>query len=129
MFFPGISVGKEFYCNEGDVGLIPGSGRFTGGRQDNPFQCSCLENRMDRGAWWTTAHGFEKNQTLLSKFNTHSHSLQCSTDDPCFSMPSRGPAVLISPGSLPDLQSLVPHSRCTETPCAFCQGLQVILMP
>ena len=74
---------------------------------------------MGRGAWWTTVHGVEKNQTLLSKFNTHSHSLQCSTDDPCFSVPSQGPAVLMSPRSLPGLQSLVPGSTRTETPCAF----------
>ena len=74
---------------------------------------------MGRGAWWTTVHGVEKNQTLLSKFNTHSHSLQCSTDDPCFSVPSQGPAVLMSPRSLPGLQSLVPGSRRTETSCAF----------
>ena len=35
-----------------DMGSIPGSGRSPGGMHDNPLQCSCLENRMDRGAWW-----------------------------------------------------------------------------
>ena len=43
--------GKEFACNAGDMGLIPGSGRFPGGGQGNPLQYSCLENPMDRGAW------------------------------------------------------------------------------
>ena len=41
--------------NEGDLrdkGLIPGSGRSPGGGHDNPLQYSCLENPMDRGAWW-----------------------------------------------------------------------------
>ena len=43
-----------------DVGLIPGSGRFPGGRDGNPFQYSCLENSMDRGAWWATVHEVAK---------------------------------------------------------------------
>ena len=38
----------------GDVGLIPGSGRFSGGGHGNPLQYSCLENPKDRGAWRTT---------------------------------------------------------------------------
>ena len=37
-----------------DVGLTPGSGRFPGGGHGNPLQYSCLENPMDRGAWWAT---------------------------------------------------------------------------
>ena len=37
-----------------DTGLIPGSGRFSGGGPGNPLQCSCLENPMDRGTWWAT---------------------------------------------------------------------------
>ena len=38
----------------GDMGLIPGSGRSPGGGRDNPLQYPCLENPMDRGAWWAT---------------------------------------------------------------------------
>ena len=41
----------------GDMGLIPRSGRSPGGGNDNPLQYSCLENSMDRGAWWATVHG------------------------------------------------------------------------
>ena len=41
-----------------DGGLIPGSGRSPGGEHDNPFQHSCLENPMVRGAWQTTFHSF-----------------------------------------------------------------------
>ena len=41
----------------GDMGLIPRSGRSPGGGSDNPLQYSCLENSMDRGAWWATVHG------------------------------------------------------------------------
>ena len=49
MGFPGDSEGKESFCNAGDLGLIPGSGRSPG--NSNPVQYSCLENPMDRGAW------------------------------------------------------------------------------
>ena len=52
MGFPGGSVGKESGYNEGDLGLIPGSGKSTGEGNGNPLQYSCLENPMDRGAWW-----------------------------------------------------------------------------
>ena len=49
-----------------DVGSVPGSGRFPGGGNSNPLQCFCLENSMDRGAWWATVHGVAKSQTRLS---------------------------------------------------------------
>ena len=50
---------KESPCNAGaagDVGLIPGLGRSPGGGHSNPLQYSCLENPVDRGAWWATVH-------------------------------------------------------------------------
>ena len=49
-----------------DAGLIPGSGIYPGVGNGNPFQYSCLENLMDRGAWWVTVHGAAKSQTRLS---------------------------------------------------------------
>ena len=49
--FPGVSNGKESACNAGDPGSIPGSGRSPGEGNGNPFQYSCLESSMDRGAW------------------------------------------------------------------------------
>ena len=58
-------VVKNPLANAGDLresGLIPGSGRSPGGGQDNPLQYSCLENPMDRGAWWAIVHGFPKSQ-------------------------------------------------------------------
>ena len=57
---------KESTCNVGDRSLIPGLGRSPGGGHGNPFQYSCLENLMDRGAWWATDHGVEKSWTQLS---------------------------------------------------------------
>ena len=49
--FPGGSEGKESACNVGDLGSIPGLGRFPGGGYSNPLKYACLENPMDRGAW------------------------------------------------------------------------------
>ena len=43
-----------------DAGLIPGSGRTPGVGNGNPFQCSCLKNSIDRGAWWTIVHEVAK---------------------------------------------------------------------
>ena len=47
----------------GNLGLIPGSGRSPGEENDNPLQCSCLGNLMDRGAWWATVQGVAENWT------------------------------------------------------------------
>jgi len=54
--FPGSSDDEESTCNAGNLGSIPGLGRSLGGGNGNPFQYSCLENPMDRGAWWATVH-------------------------------------------------------------------------
>ena len=66
--FPGSSVGKESARNAGDTdaGSIPMSGTSCGEGNGNPLQDSCLENSMDRGACWVTAHGVAKSQTRLS---------------------------------------------------------------
>jgi len=57
---------KESACNAedtGDMSSILGSGRSPGGGNGNPFQYSCLENPMDRGAWQATDHRVTKSQT------------------------------------------------------------------
>ena len=54
MGFPGDSDGKEYACNEGDQGLISALGRSPGEGNGNQLQYSCLENSMDRGAWWAS---------------------------------------------------------------------------
>ena len=71
--FPGGLVGKEPACNAGDagdMGSIPGSGRSPGGGHSNPLQYSCLENPMDRGAWWAIAHN-SQSQTRLKWLSMH----------------------------------------------------------
>ena len=55
--------GKESSCNAGVSGLIPGSGRSPGEGNGNPLQYSCLENHMDRVAWWAVLHVVTKSQT------------------------------------------------------------------
>ena len=52
-----------------DMGSIPGSGRSPGGGHNNPLQYSCLENPMDRGAWWATVHRVAKNWTQLKQLS------------------------------------------------------------
>ena len=54
-----------------DAGLNPGWGRAPGKGNDNPLQDSCLENYIDRGAWWATVPGVLKSGTRLS---THEHT-------------------------------------------------------
>ena len=60
--FPGGSNGKESVYNAGYLGSIPGSGRSPGERN------GCLENSMDRGAWWATVHRAAKSRTQLSNY-------------------------------------------------------------
>ena len=57
---PSLSNSKESACNAGDLGSIPGSGRSPGVGSGSPLQYSCLENPMDRGAWWATVHGSQR---------------------------------------------------------------------
>ena len=61
---------KASAYNEGDLGSIPGLGRFPGEGNGNPLQYSCLENPMDGGAWWATVHGVAKSRTRLSNFTS-----------------------------------------------------------
>ena len=73
MGFLGVSVGKGSHCNAGDPGLIPGWERFPGEGNGNPLQYSCLENPMDREAWWATVHRVsQKSQTRQKQLSTHS---------------------------------------------------------
>ena len=63
MRFPGGSVAENLPANAEDTGSIPGPGRSPGEGNGNPLQYSCLENPMDRGAWWDTVHGVTKSWT------------------------------------------------------------------
>ena len=59
---------KRLAYNVGGLGSIPGSGRSSGEGNGDPLQYSCLENPMDRRAWWATVHGVTKSRTELNDF-------------------------------------------------------------
>ena len=77
-------VVKNPPANAGDVrdmGLIPGSGRPPGEGNDNPLQYSCLENSMDRGAWWAAIHRIAKESDTTEQLtHTHTHTHTFNTE-------------------------------------------------
>ena len=56
---------QETCLSAGDLGSTPGRGRSPGEGNGTSLQCSCLENPMDRRAWWATVHGVSKSRTQL----------------------------------------------------------------
>ena len=74
-----VLVVKNLPANWGDIrdaSSVPGLGRSSGGGHDNPLQYSCLENPMDRGAWWATVHGITKSQTWLKWLSLHVYKIE-----------------------------------------------------
>ena len=65
MGFSGGSENKESACNVGDLGSIPGLGRFPGEGNGNSFQYSCLGNPMERRAWQAIVHGVTKESDMI----------------------------------------------------------------
>ena len=66
---------KNLLANAGDVGSMSELRRSPGREHGNPFQYSCLENAMDKGAWWVIVHGFAKSQIRLTEHaHTHTHT-------------------------------------------------------
>ena len=81
-------VVKNLLANAGDIkdaGLIPGSPSSPGGGHGNPLQYSCLENPMDRGAWWATVHRVAQSRTRLKRLSMHTCMYMCV----CFSWTRR----------------------------------------
>ena len=71
-----VLVFKNTPANAGDLRdscLIPGWGRSLGGGHGNPLQHSCLENPMERRAWWAIVHKVAQSQTRLKRLSTHAH--------------------------------------------------------
>ena len=74
MGFPGHSAGKEAICSAGDLGSIHGLGRSPGRRHGIPLQYSCLENSMERGAWWAYSAWGCKESDMTERLSTAQHS-------------------------------------------------------
>ena len=72
--------GKKSTCNTGDEGSIPGQGRFPGKGNDNPLQYSCLENPIDRKAWWAIVNRVTKSWRRLSHRAVRQMDLQVYND-------------------------------------------------
>jgi len=73
--FPSDSDRKEFTCNAGDMGSIPGLGRSTGGGNGYPLQYFCLENPMNRGTWWARVHQIKKELDTTERLNSNNSAL------------------------------------------------------
>ena len=72
-----VPVVKNLLVNAGnarDTGSIPGLGRSPGEGNGNPLQYSCLENPMDRRAWWAVIHGVAKESDTTEYTHTHTHT-------------------------------------------------------
>ena len=79
-------VVKNPPANAGDISDVGGYG--------NPFQCFCLENPMNRGAWWATVHRVTKNWALLKQLSKHTHSLHDTEPQNNAESPTQPQAVL-----------------------------------
>ena len=74
-----VLVVKSLPVKEGDIrdtGVIPGSERSPGEGNGNLLQYSCLENLMDRGAWWATVHGVTKKSDTTGRFRSQAGAIQ-----------------------------------------------------
>ena len=78
MHFPGSASGMELACQHRRH-KIPGSGSFPGVGNGNPLQYSCLENPVNRGAWWATVHAIAKSQTRLKQLSMHIYCKMSTT--------------------------------------------------
>ena len=117
--FPGGSVVNNLPASardSGDVCSVPGSGRSPRGGNGNPLQYSCLENPMDRGAWWAIIHGVAKSRTRLSMHTSRSplvlkgtsleSVLQANVKVGTWPRPLQGPSLLLQPLELHCLPSM-----------------------
>ena len=112
-----------------DLGSIPGSGRSPGGGHGNPLHYFCLENSMDRGAWWATVYMVTKSQPRLSNLASVQFSRSVVSDSlrPHESQHARPPCPSPTPGVHSDSRpssrwchpaissSVVPFSSCAQS--------------
>ena len=102
---PRYSVVKNPPANAWDVGSIPGSGRSPRGRNGNPLQCSCQENRMGRRAWQATVHGVADSHTT-EQLSTHARTCFSIHKSKCLFDWNTQPSSFIVPPLPPGEESL-----------------------
>ena len=104
--FPGNLDGKASVYNVGDLGSILGLGRSAGEGNGTPLQYFCLENPMDRRAWYATVNGVTKSQARLSNFTFtfHFHALEKEMATHSSILTWRIPG-MEQPGGLPSMGS------------------------
>ena len=116
---------KNLPADTGDPSFIPGSGRSPGGGSGNPLQYSCLENPVDRGAWWAAVHGVAKCQTRLNDWahNTHPQVLVHGLGPGCWHPVGRHGGRMWGPQcSSPGLWSTCGHKDTTGD-LLWCDGV------
>ena len=95
MGFPGGSDGKESACSVRELGSIPRTRRSTGKRNSYPLQYSCLEDSMERGAWWLQSMGLQRVRhywvanKYISSYGWASVIYYCETSHPKTQWPSK----------------------------------------
>ena len=113
-----------------DTSLVPGSGRSPGGVHSSPLQYSCLENPMDRGAWWAIVHRVIKSGTQLKRPSTvHTLCRVWTSDHRIYQDETLFPldydhilTNLLSHLEVPLTPSIMP-------PSSFCVGEQFLIAP
>ena len=133
--FPGGSDGKVCACNAENLGSIPGSGRSPGEGNDNPLQCSCLENPRDGGAWWAAVCGVTQSQTWLKQLSSSRSSNNYWKSAPLSLLPCY-PSFLLPPSLPPSLFLLpllplsllgIPFVLCFSNCCVTSDSLFLLL--
>ena len=108
-----------------DVGSIPGWGRAPGGGHGNQLKDSCLENPIDRGAWWAKVHRFAKSRTQLKQLCMHAHIRpRSNTCTPSWNVLCKRPVtpkrLLVSVVNVACLTSYPLQSRALSFLCLLC---------
>ena len=113
------SESKESTCSVGDLGLIPGFGSFPWGGHGSPLQSSCLENPMDRGAWWAAVPGVRKSE--MTEWLTLSYRIDCRlrglTQLPCIISPRKAKLEWVEETADLSVSSALPPPLELDAPC------------
>ena len=127
--FPAGTGVKEPACQCRRCGFESRSGKAPGGGHGYPLLYSCLENPMNRGAWWATVHRVTKNWALLKQLSKHAHSLHDIDPPEQYRVSYPAPGSAGQAGSAPmemdSYEHLIPKSGRLGLPCLFSPNHQL----